>query len=81
MSNEGEYFIIEGYWKDDKSCFEGYIVKEFDDYDEDIDGDDDSIFFYGLSEKDIQQCIEDEKTGSEDDMLEFAITGYRVMDL
>jgi hypothetical protein len=25
-----KYFSIEGYWKDDKSEFEGFIVKEYD---------------------------------------------------
>ena len=43
-----KYFSIDGYWKDDKSEFSGYIVKEFDDVEEDEDRDN-KIFFYGLS--------------------------------
>jgi len=76
-----KYFKIDGYWKDDKTEFSGYIVKEFDDYDEDTDdGSDDAIFYYGLSEEVIKQAIEDEKNGVEDDILEFAITGYCEID-
>ena len=64
-----KYFSINGYYKDDKSEFNGYIVKEYDDVDEELD---DLIFFYGLSEEDIKQAIED---GGED-ILEFVITSY-----
>jgi hypothetical protein len=64
-----KYFSIDGYYKDDKSEFNGYIVKEYDDVDEELD---DLIFFYGLSEEDIKQAIED---GGED-ILDFVITSY-----
>ncbi len=67
-----KYFSINGYYKDDKSEFEGLIVKEYDDAEED-ESRDDQIFFYGLSETDIQQAIID---GGEDDILEFVITSY-----
>ncbi len=67
-----KYFSINGYYKDDKSEFEGLIVKEYDDAEED-ESRDDQIFFYGLSEADIQQAIAD---GGEDDILEFVITSY-----
>jgi len=73
-----KYFSVEGYWKDDRSEFGGYIVKEFDDVEENEE-DDDLIFYYGLSESDIQQAIEDEKNGVEDS-LDFAITYYEVID-
>lgn len=74
----GKYFNIEGYWKDDRSKFGGYIVKEFDDVEENEE-DDDLIFHYGLSESDIQEAIEDEKNGVENG-LDFAITNYEVLD-
>ncbi len=64
-----KYFSINGYYKDDKSEFEGYIIKEYDDVDEELD---DLIFFYGLSESDIKQAIDD---GGED-ILDFVITSY-----
>lgn len=67
-----KYFSINGYWKDDKSEFSGSIVKEFDDVEED-ENSDNQIFYYGLSETDIQQAIID---GGEDDILEFVITSY-----
>jgi len=72
-----KYFIVSGYWKDDKSSIDGYIIKEFDDVDEDTD---DQIFYYGLSESNIKQAIEDEKNGVEDS-LEFAITSYEEITL
>jgi len=64
-----KYFSIDGYYKDDKSEFNGYIVKEYDDVDEELD---DLIFFYGLSEEDVKQAIED----GGDDILDFVITSY-----
>ena len=64
-----KYFSIDGYYKDDKSQFNGYIVKEYDDVDEELD---DLIFFYGLSEEDIKDAIED----GGDDILDFVITSY-----
>lgn len=67
-----KYFKINGFWKDDKTEFEDYIVKEFDDAEED-ENRDNQIFYYGLSETDIQQAIID---GGEDDILEFVITSY-----
>ena len=64
-----KYFKISGFWKDDKVKFENYIVKEFDDVDED---DDTEIFYYGLSASDIEELII-EKWNSEH---EFVITSY-----
>lgn len=52
-----KYFEISGYWKDDKEPFEGYIVKEFDDYSE---ADDDLIFEFGWGEKDLEEALNKE---------------------
>lgn len=71
-----KYFEINGYWKDDQEEFEGYIVKEFDDTEED-EQKDDRIFFYGLSESAIQQAIAD---GADGTVLEFVITSYEEID-
>jgi hypothetical protein len=65
-----KYFEINGYWKDDKSEFNGLIVKEYDDVGED----DDDVFFYGLSEEQIQEVIDSK---GEDDSLDFIITSYK----
>jgi len=74
-NTDRRYFSISGYWKDDKSEFSGYIVTDYDDSEsEGDDGEmnDDEVFFYGLSEKDIKQAIE----MKEDTMLGFVITEY-----
>lgn len=66
-----KYFEIDGYWKDDKEAFFGFIVKEYDDM---LDGDDDdNIFFYGMSEHDLQCAVE----SGEDTALEFVVTSYK----
>ena len=74
-----KYFEIDGYYIDDKSEFSGYVVKEFDDVEEDEDLDN-KIFFYGLSEKDIKGVIEDEKNGVFSSCVDFTITAYREID-
>jgi hypothetical protein len=61
-------FKINGYWKDDKTEFNDYIVKST----HDVGKDDDSIFYYGLSKKDIQNAIKE----GENNALEFVITSY-----
>jgi hypothetical protein len=66
-----KYFSIDGYYKDDKSEFSGYIVKEFDDTEED-ENKDNQIFYYGMCESEIQQAIAD----GGHDMLDFVITSY-----
>ena len=63
-------FTINGYWNDDKTTFEDYIVTEYHTCPEGYD--DDEIFFYGLSEEDIKDCI---LNGS--GILEFTITDYK----
>ena len=71
-----KYFEISGYWKDDRSEFDDYIVKEYDDV---IEGEDDNIFYYGLGEAEIKAAIEDGKNGIPDG-LEFVITDYKEVD-
>ena len=63
-------YSINGYWKDDQSEFDGYLVTDYDSCPEGMD--DDDIFYYGLVEKDIQGSIESKR----DDGLEFVITSY-----
>ncbi len=68
-----KYFEISGYWKDDKEdVFEGYIVKEFSDSEENEEFDD-LIFYYGMSEEDIKECI---ANPNDENCLEFVITDY-----
>ena len=62
------YFFINGFFKDDKEKFSGYIVKDT----HDIDDNDDDIFYYGLSEKDIIDAIESGWKGE----FDFVITSY-----
>jgi len=67
-------FSINGYYKDDQSEFDGYLVAEFDNTPKGYS--DDDIFFYGLSETNLQEAIElKEDTGHD-----FVITGYEVVD-
>ena len=60
-------FLIDGYYKDDKTEFSGYLVSETDDHM------DDEIFFYGLSEEDIKDAI---KLGDDSNIIDFVITSY-----
>jgi hypothetical protein len=64
-----KYFSINGYWQDDKSEFNGLIVKEYDDMNEE---EDDDVFFYGMGESDLKNAIED----AEETVLDFVITSY-----
>ena len=61
---------ISGYWKDDKTEFQNYLVNEYDDTPKGMD--DDDFFYYGLSEESIKQAIKEK----EDNSLEFVITSY-----
>lgn len=65
-----EGFRISGYWKEDRSEFEGYLVSEYDDVIEDLDK---KIFYYGLGEKDIIDAMEN----PDDNRLDFVITSYQ----
>ena len=62
-------FLINGFWKDDKTKFSDYVVTEYDD---NADDDDDEIFYFGLSEEEIKEAI---KSGWNTE-LEFVITSY-----
>lgn len=71
-------FLINGYWKDDKSNFSDYLVTEYHSDAENLSidlnnkFDDDDYFYYGLSEDDIINAINDVENTS----LEFVITSY-----
>jgi hypothetical protein len=67
-SNEREIFSINGFWKDDKTKFSGFLVSSFDD----IGEDDNDIFYFGMSENEIKEAIKDGWSTS----LEFVITSY-----
>lgn len=69
-----KYYEISGYWKDNKEEFDGLIVKEFDDTDEEND---DIIFMYGLTERDLKEAIE----LKEDTIHDFVITSYEEVKL
>ena len=64
-----KYYEISGYWKDNGEEFDGYVVKEFDDLEEDVDED---IFEFGWGEHDLIQAIED----GDDTVLDFVVTSY-----
>ena len=61
-------FLINGFWKDDKTKFSDYLVTDYDDNADD----DDEIFYFGLSESEIREAIKHK----EDTALEFVITSY-----
>lgn len=69
-----KYFSIDGYWKDDLSEFNGNVVKEYDDAEEDEDRDN-AIFYYGMSENDIIDAI----ANPDENNLEFVITSYKLL--
>ena len=72
---ETKFFYINGYFKDDNSEFENYLVSVFDGLDEESsDFNDEDIFFYGLSEKEIIEAIDTTKPND----LEFVITAYSI---
>jgi hypothetical protein len=65
------YYLISGYWKDDNTMFEDYLVCDGADinmqYEEDV-------FFYGLTEKDIKAAIANHANTE----LEFVILDYKI---
>jgi hypothetical protein len=71
-----KYFKINGYWKDDNSEFENYIVKEYDDVESDEQADD-RIFYYGLDENHLNHSI---VTGG-NDALDFVVTSFKEVRL
>lgn len=70
-----KYFEINGYWKDDKSEFEGYIVTNYDDVEVSGMYDVDDIFLFGLEESEIIEAIKDGGDTAQD----FVITDYRAL--
>lgn len=68
-----KYFEISGYWKDDKEPFEGYIVKEFDDYNE---AEDFFVFEFGWSEKDLEEALNKETVFND-----WVLTSYKEIKL
>ena len=64
-----KYFSISGYFKDDKSEFSDFVVKDTHDF---TDDEDEYVFYFGLSEDGIKLAI----TLGENTALEFVITGY-----
>jgi len=69
-ANQPRMFSVDGYFIDDHSEFEGYLLSAFDDA---LDNDDE-IFYYGLSEQDIKDAIESGEPIDND----FVITGYSI---
>jgi hypothetical protein len=63
-------FYIDGYWKDDKSSLDSLLVVDTDDCPEEVIEED--VFFFGLSEQDIQSAI----AAGEDTIHDFVITKY-----
>ncbi len=63
-------FVVSGYYKDDKSEFSNYLISEFDEDEVPKGFDDDDIFYYGMSEKEL-------KNSSENDGNDFVITEYK----
>ena len=61
-------YMVSGYWKDDKSRFEGQVVKE----EKEGGGRDEGVFYYGLNEVDIKKAL---KLGEKVD-LPFVIRSY-----
>lgn len=64
-------FSIDGYFKEDKTEFYGYLVAEYDQTPEGWE--DEDFFYYGMSEEEL-------KASSEDDCLDFVITNYEIID-
>ena len=62
-------YSISGYWKDDQSEFDGYLVS-----DGDATEDDDDIFYYFDGESEIIDAIEK----GEETVHEFVITSYKI---
>ncbi len=60
-------YSINGYWKDDQSEFDGYLVS-----DGDVEEDDDDIFYYVNGE----HILIDAVAKGEDTEHEFVITSY-----
>jgi hypothetical protein len=69
---ERKYFSIDGYWKDNKEEFEGYIVTNFDSMEDNSNYEEEDIFMFGMDENLIIEDIESVK----DTIWDFVITSY-----
>lgn len=67
-------FSISGYWKDDKTPFNGYKVAELDGVPDGYA--DDDIFWFGFSESVLNDAIK----RREDTVHDFVVTGYELYD-
>lgn len=69
-----QYFEISGYWKDDNTEFEGYIVTNYDDFNVDnkYGFTEEDIFEFGWNEGDLKEAI---RLG-EKNCQDFVITEY-----
>lgn len=68
-----DFYSIDGYWKDDKTEFEGLIVYGYDNVpDKEAPYTDDDIFFYGLGESALTDAVEN----VEDTVHDFVITSF-----
>lgn len=63
-----KYYFISGYFKDDLSEFDNYMVSEYDD----ADDDEDDVFYYGLSREEAKSMLFETDTS-----LEFVITSVQ----
>jgi hypothetical protein len=69
---ERKYFSINGYWKDNKEEFEGYIVTNYNNMEVDSDYEEEDIFMFGMDERLLIEAIE----LKEDIIHDFVTTSY-----
>lgn len=69
LPKKSKYFSISGFWRDTNENFKNRIVKETEDGTEEEDG---KIFYYGMTEEDINAEIE----AGQATALDFVITSY-----
>lgn len=69
---KNKVFKVKGFWKNDKSEFEDYLISECEGVPKGYA--DDQIFFHGLSEKQIKDAI---KQGVNSE-FEFVMTEYEI---
>lgn len=68
--DESSFYFIDGYYKDDKSEFNGFLVSVNG---EDVDDHDDVFFFYENKSQLVEAVMLGEKTNED-----FVVTNYRV---
>ena len=82
---EAKHFYVNGRLKDTKEVFKNYLIssdfpevpaEKITDETETNGVEDKDIFMYGLSEKEIQQIIND---GDRNEITDFVLTSYRPM--